>query len=284
MSRRIRATCARLCAFAFSVTGVASWKTDASANAGEDTAAFFSSGAQALRDGRAADAISSFEALADRGVVDPVLSYDRGLAYATRVRIGAEAPGDLGRAAHGFEEARDLTHDARLADDASRALVLIRSEVARRRVRAGETVEVDPARSLARTLAGLLSEDAWSAIAVAASSVLGFGLFVLWLATARRVRIAGGVASGIAGPVLAVAAVMTMAARHDRNHLREAVVVVANVRPSNERGTTAPGAAPLPEGARVEVVDAHGTWDRIRFGSIETWVASSALRPLARAD
>ena len=272
----------RACAIA--VVAVAALCAPARAQTGDDTVTLFSSGTAALRDGRAADAIASFEALADRGVVDPVLSYDRGIAYATRVRIGAEVSGDLGRAAHGFEEARDLTHDARLAEDATRGLTLVRSEVARRRVRAGEPVEVDPARGLARMLAGLLPEDVWSAVAVASSVAFGLGLFVRWIASARRTRIGGGVAAGMAGPALLVAVGMTLAARHDRMHLREAVLVTANARPTDERGVTRPGVAPLPEGARVEVVDARGPWSRIRFGSTDAWVASSALRPLARAD
>jgi hypothetical protein len=273
-----------LCVVAVIVGALAILSAAAPADAADDTSALFSSGTAALRDGRAADAIGSFEALADRGVVDAALSYDRGLAYAMRVRIGAESSGDLGRAAQGFEEARDLTHDVRLADDASRALTLVRSEVARRRVRLGEPVEVDPARSLSRTLAGLLAEDTWSVIAVAASVAMALGLFVRWMAGAPRARIGGGVASGIAGPVLVVAVAMTLAARHDRMHLREAVVVAANARPSDQRGIVAPGATPLPEGARVEVVDARGTWSRVRFGSIDAWIASSALRPLARVD
>jgi hypothetical protein len=254
------------------------------AHAGDDAAALFASGAAALRDGRAADAIASLEALADRGVVDPVASYDRGLAYATRARIGAEVPGDLGRAAHGFEEAREQSRDPELVDDASRALALVRSEIARRRVRAGEPVEVDPGRSLARTVAGLLAEDTWAGIAVVTSAALAAGLFVRWLARAGRVRVSGGVVAGVAAPLLAAAVAMTVAARHDRTHLREAVVVVSNARPSDERGITTPGATPLPEGSRVELVDARGAWSHVRFGSIETWLASSAVRELARAE
>ena len=132
------------------------------ARAAEEADGLFASGVSALNDGRPGDAIAALEALADRGVVDPVASYDRGLAYVRGAcRIGAEVPGDLGRAAHGFEEARDLTHDGKLADDANKALTVVRSEVARRRVRAGQPVEVDPGRSLSRALAGLLSEGTW---------------------------------------------------------------------------------------------------------------------------
>jgi hypothetical protein len=252
------------------------------ASAEDASVALFDSAARALRDGRASEAIAAFEALADRGVVDAVASYDRGLAYATRVHIGAEAPGDLGRAAHGFEEARDLSRDPRLGDDASRALGVVRGEIARRRMRAGEPVEVDPGRSLARTVAALLAEDTWALLSVVASAVLAIGLFVRWLARAPRVRVAGGVSAGVAAPLVAVAVAMTLAAQHDRASLREAVVVVASERPSDPRGIALPGATPLPEGARVEVVGERGAWTRVRFGAVDAWVSSAGLRELAR--
>jgi hypothetical protein len=252
------------------------------ARADDDPAALFAQATQALKEGRAGDAIASFEALADRGVVDAVASYDRGLAYAARVHIGAEVPGDLGRAAHGFEEARDLSRDPRLTEDATRALTVVRSEVARRRSRAGQPVEVDPGRSLARTVAGLLAEDTWAVLAAGASALLAVALFVRWLARMPRVRVACGVAAGIAAPVLAVSVAMTLAARHDRLGLREAVVVSSGARPTDERGIAVAGATPLPEGARVEIVEAGGAWTRVRFGAIEASVTAGALRDLAR--
>ncbi|HLK41140.1 MAG TPA: hypothetical protein VKU41_30525, partial [Polyangiaceae bacterium] len=204
--------------------------------------------------------------------------------YAMRVRIGAEVPGDLGRAVQGFEEARDLTSDPRLVEDASRALVVVRGEVAKRRLRAGEPVQVDPGRSLARTVAGLLTEDVWCGLAVLMSVVLGLGLFVRWLGAPRRVRVAGGLCAGVAAPGLAVTVAFTLAARHDRFNLREAVVVATNERPTDERGLALPGATPLPEGARVEIVGERGASTRVRFGTFEAWVSSSGLRGLARPD
>lgn len=254
----------------------------AQADDAQTPAALFSGGAQALREGRASDAIAAFEALADRGTLDPAASYDRGLAYAMRVRIGAEVPGDLGRAAQGFEEARDLTHDSKLADAASRALTVVRSEVARRRTRAGEPVEVDAGRSLARTLSSLLAEDSWCVLAAICSAILALGLFVRWIAVTRRLRVGGGVAAGLAAPLTLLAVVMALAARHDRLGVREAVVVTAGSRPSDERGIVAPGATPLPEGARVEVVDSRETRARIRFGALDGWVPATALRDIAR--
>jgi hypothetical protein len=250
----------------------------------DDPAALLAQATRASNEGRPGDAVAAFESLADRGVVDPVASYDRGLAYAARVRMGAEIPGDLGRAIHGFEEARDLTRDARLAEDATHALTVVRSEVARRRVRAGEPVEVDPGRSLARTAAHLLAEDTWARAAVAASALLAVGLFVRWLARASRVRIGGGVAAGVAAPVLALSLLMALAARHDRRTLREAVVVVASARPTDDRGITVPGATALPEGARVEILDDRATSRRVRFGTVEAWLPSDALRELARLE
>ena len=254
------------------------------AGAQDDPAAVFASGVEALHQGRPGDAIAQLEALADRGVLDPVASYDRGLAYAARVRIGAEVPGDLGRAAHGFEEARELSRDPRLADDANRALMVVRSEVARRRTRAGESVDVDAGRSLARAVAHLLSEDVWASCAAALSAVLAAGLFIRWLSRGSRSRAVGGVAAGVAAPLLAIAVAMNLASRRDRESLREAVVVSADARPTNERGIAIPGGVRLPEGARVEIVESRAAWTRVRFGATDAWVSSEALRELARAD
>ncbi|HTQ47307.1 MAG TPA: hypothetical protein VMI75_31340 [Polyangiaceae bacterium] len=275
-----RLLCAMLALIAFAIVAVSG--RAAHADDGETPSALFTKGVQALRDGRASDAIAAFESLADRGTVDPVASYDRGLAYAMRVRIGAEVSGDLGRAAHGFEEARDLTHDARLADAAARALTVVRSEVARRRTRAGEPVEVDAGRSLARTVSSLLAEDSWCVLAAVCSAILAIGLFVRWIALTRRLRVGGGVAAGLAAPVLLLAVLMALAARHDRLEVREAVVVTPGSRPSDQRGIVVPGSTPLPEGARVEVVDSRDTRARIRFGALDAWVPESALREIAR--
>jgi hypothetical protein len=246
--------------------------------------ALFAAGTRALQEGRAGDAIAAFEALADRGVVDAAASYDRALAYAARVRLGDEVSGDLGRAAHGFEEARDLSDDARLADDAARALVVVRSEVARRRMRAGQPVEVDPSRSLARALSRLLSEDVWAVLCALAAVALGAGLFVRWFGRSPRARLTGGVTAGVAVPVLAVAMAMTLAVRRDRGTLREAVVISPAARPTDERGIALGGATPLPEGARVEIIAERGGASRVRFGPTDAWVASGVLREMARRE
>jgi hypothetical protein len=145
-------------------------------------------------------------------------------------------------------------------------------------------VEVDAGRSLARAVARLLSEDAWALFAAASAAAIGLGLFVRWLARAPRARVIGGVVAGVAVPVLLVATVMAVAARRDRQSLREAVVVSAAARPTDERGITLPGATPLAEGARVEIIASHAAWTRVRFGATEAWLPTTALRELARLD
>ena len=158
----------------------------------------------------------------------PSRATTRGLAYAMRVRIGAEVPGDLGRAAHGFEEARDLSNEPGLSDDAGRGLAVVRGDIARRRLRTGDPVEVDPGRSLSRALAGLLPETAWSSLAVAFSAALAAGLFALWLGRNPRTRIAGGVTASIAGPVLVLAVGMTLGRAATTASVSEAVVVTSS--------------------------------------------------------
>ena len=258
---------------------------ESSPSSPDDSAAvLFATATKALHEGRAGDAIGAFETLADDGVVDAVASYDRGLAYALRVRIGAEVAGDLGRAAQGLEEARELSRDPRLTDDATAALGLVRGEIARRRLRAGEPVELEPGRSLARTLAGLLPEGLWSATAVVFSVALAGGLFARGWSARTKVRIAGGVVASVAVPALAVAVGMTLAARHDRWTLREAVVVAPGARPTDSRGLVLPGGTELPEGARVEVVESRAASTHVRFGTVDAWIPSGALREIARID
>jgi hypothetical protein len=250
----------------------------------DEIAAIFGAGIQALGDGRPGDAVADFEALGDRGVVDPIVSFDRGLAYAERVRGRGAIPGDLGRAAHGFEEARALTQDPALVRDATKALATIRAEVARRRALAGNPVEVDPGVSLGRAIIALAPEDGWGVLAGAASLLLTVSLFVRWLSTERRARIGAAIAMAVAIPALAGGALLALAARDDRLHLREGVIVSESARLSDDRHIALAGAAPLPEAARVTIEEAANGWARVRFGAQKGFVPSPAVRPLARPD
>lgn len=240
------------------------------------------SGIQAIADERPNDATSAFEILADRGRVDPVASYDRGLAYALRVRTGNESPGDLGKAAHGFEEAIALTDDPALRRDAQRALEQVRTEVGRRRAREGTAVELDVRRPLWRALGQALPEDAWAGLAIAASMLFAVALFFRWRSVGR-LRAASNVAAFTLVPIALLAAAATEIARHDRRYLREAVVIAENARLSDARGVTLAGSSPLPEGARVEIVnpEAIGTLTEVKAAGVQAFLPTSSLRPIA---
>jgi hypothetical protein len=108
------------------------------------------------------------------------------------------------------------------------------------------------------------------------------GLFLRRAVRGRRARVAGGVVAGLAAPALLISIAMTLSARHDRESLREAVVVSAGARPADERGVTTPGAFPLPEGARVELLESRSGWSRFRFGTSEGWIPTGSLRELER--
>ena len=258
--------------------------TPDAAGSGDEIATLFNAGVHALAEERPGDAVANFEALADRGVVDPVVSFDRGLAYAQRVRGRSPLPGDLGRAALGFEEARALTRDPELAREATKALGVIRAEVARRRALAGEPVEVDPGISLGRALVGLAPEDDWAAMALGAAAVLTIALFLRWRSDARRVKIGSAIGIAVSGLTLAAGLLLVFAARDERLHLREGIIVSDAARLSDEHHLTLPGAAPLPEAARVTIEDASGGWAYVRFGPARGWVPSPVVRPLARVD
>jgi hypothetical protein len=247
-----------------------------------DAPALFKSGLDALAAGRPSEAIAKLESLGDRGVVDPVLSYDRGLAYAARVRAGAEVPGDLGRAAHGFEEARDLSHDPHLAADAATALEIVRSEVAHRRSRAGDPVEIEHGFTLGRSIVDLLPENAWAAIAGLMTLVLTASFVARRLFQARRLKVAATTAGAISGALFALTALLAWAARDARLHLREGVVVTPNARLLDEQHVVLSSVAPIPEGVRIRILDESGGFSRIVVGGATGSLPSSAVLPLAK--
>ncbi len=250
--------------------------------AAQDPATLFREATDALAGERLVDAIAKLEALGDRGVVDAAVSFDRGVAYAMRARTSAGQPGDLGRAVHGFEEARELSHDGRTDDEAKRALVSLRAEVARRRARAGESAELAVSASLGRALVELASENTWSGLALAASLVLSVAIVLRARAQAGRAKVAANTTMGIAGAVLVATALLADAARDARLHLREAIVVTPGTRLLDARKVVLPGRDALAEGARVRLLDEEGGFSHIDTGSAEGWVGTNAVLPLAK--
>jgi hypothetical protein len=247
-----------------------------------DPAALFRGANEALTGDRPSEAIAKLEALADRGVVDAVVSYNRGLAYAARVRAGGEQSGDLGRAAHGFEEARELTRDAALAQEATNALTIVRSEIARRRSRSGESIEIEHGVSLGRAITGLLSENVWAAIAAVMTVLLSVAIVLRRIQTAPRARVAATTLGGLSGGLLVITAVLAWAARDARIHLHEGVIITPNARLLDSRHLAMEGIAPLPEGARAQVLEESGGFSRLSVGGKDGYLPSSAVLPLTK--
>ncbi len=256
----------------------------AQAPSASETDDLFNSGKGALEGGRPADAIAAFEALADRGILDPTVSFDRALAYAERVRRGAGQPGDLGQAAHGFEEARDLSSDDVLDADAARGLVVVRGEVARRKARAGEPVDLDKGDPLGRAIVRLAPEWLWERAALLATLVMTVALIVRRRSSARRVRLGAAISFAVTAPALVALLALTLAARHERLDVRDGVVISAAAHLADERGIALAGGATVPEGARVRVVEARTGLSRIVWGTTEGWLQAAAVRPLAHLE
>jgi hypothetical protein len=252
------------------------------ARADEDPLALFEQAHASLEAGRPTEAIAELEALGDRGIVDPVISFDRGLAYASRVHAGAEKPGDLGRAAHGFEEARELSDDPRLLEDAVRALASVRAEVARRRAHAGEPVEIDIGDSLGRSIVRLLPENVWATLAAVFAAFASVAILARARASAARAKVAAATTLGIAGALLVATTGLAYAARDARLHVHEAVIVAPAARLLDERHLALSGLPPLPEGSRVRLVHESAGFSRVVLGGAEGFLASSALLPIAK--
>lgn len=228
----------------------------------------------ALAGGRVREAIERAEAYADRGLSHPDLAYDRGVAYALRARSADARPGDLGRAAAAFEETLLLRDDDA---EAARALELVRAEAARRRARAGGTVDVVEGPGLARTAAAVMPERAWEAVAVAAAIAIA----VAWpLRRSPRAARSAYVVASVAAVLLAVSASALAVLRHTRATVEIGVVVDEVARLS---GADGPGATQLPEGARVDVLGRAGAEVTVRWGQRVGKLPGSAVRVVGRA-
>lgn len=244
--------------------------------AADDTEARFGRAAAALEKNLADRAILELEALADRGVRHPDVSYDRGLAYAMRARSDHATPGDLGRAAAAFEEALRL----RASDgEAARALDLVRAEIARRRSRQDKS---DPIvrPSLDRVLLSLLSPAGWAIAAMGTSALLAIGLLL-------RKRPAGAlhIAGSVMTPITLLALLGLIPAASAAKWLEEtrgAGVVVApeaSMRDAKGQPVSAPA---VPEGTLLEVGERDDASLFVRWGSYEGWVPATSVLVLVK--
>lgn len=242
--------------------------------AADEPADVFARGVLALQKGDFTTAIAELESLADRGFVHPDASFDRGLAYVSRVRAGADRPGDLGRAAAAFAEASLLRGGD--DDEASRALDAVRAEAARRRSRQGrEVLDVRP--SLSRLVVGLASERAYSIVAFIAS--LGLAAALVLRRRTGPAHVVGSVLAPTSALALTLFAGLAFFARHLAETTAPGIIVASEVHLTDELGTTR-GGEPIPEAAAVEVAERSGTRVRVRWGSVEGWAPAGSVRVL----
>jgi len=232
----------------------------------------FDEGVAALEQTDHERAVAVFESLADRGYRHPDVSYNRAMAYLARVRAKQGRPGDLGRAAAGFEEVLLL----RPSDEsAQHALEVVRAEVARLTPKSNRSdVVVNP--SLDRIIVGLLSESVWAWGAIVGSGLLSVGL-VLRRRRIAAMHLAGVIAISVGAVVMVVFGVSAGWSRYLRETTVPAVVVGTDVRFVDDRGVVITRELPIPEAARVEVLERRGGLSRVRYGQREGWVHGGGL-------
>ncbi|MFO0548470.1 MAG: hypothetical protein U0271_08795 [Polyangiaceae bacterium] len=236
----------------------------------------FSRATAALRAKRYDEAILELEALADEGYLHADIAYDRGLAYALRAATPGAQPGDLGRAAAAFEEAKRM---APRDEESARSLDLVRAEVARRRSKEDKKdVIVRP--SLDRVILTAFSPNVWAYFAMASSLLLGLGL-VLWRAKKTGiVHVTGSVLSPIAFVATVTLAPIGYFSRRHADTTKSAVVVAPEITLKTDDGEKS-DAPTIPEATLVEIGQRRDDDVLVRWGSYEGYAPARSVRVLA---
>jgi hypothetical protein len=242
----------------------------------------FSTGVAALEKGSHDEAIDQFEMLADRGLIHPDASYNRGLAYAQRANSSGTRPGDLGQAAAAFEEASLLRRDDK---EAPQALLLVRDELARSRSRRPAN-QIGGAPAFPQAIVTLIPEGIWALIALIGSITLAAGLLVRRALRTDAARLSAATAGWVGGVVFVIALSATLLAVHDRNRFDPGVTIIRDASLLDELGrplTASPGKTrSLPEGTRVDMGEQRGRLTRVRWGDTSGWLLTGQLRQLAQ--
>jgi len=248
-----------------------------------DSKIIFNRATTAIEAGAPSEAIAELELLADRGVLDPDVSFNRAVAYIKRAKTSRGQPGDLGRAVAALEETIALRpSDAQ----AEAALQRVQSELSRERSRRGsQSLLVRP--SIGRALVRLFPENFWALSAMLASGFCTLGLLVAWLASSPRRRFVGKVTASISGAFGILAGVMIFAAVQIRHTVTIGVVTVPEARLRDAAGvplpvTVARDSANIPEGARVDISRLSDRYAEILWGETKAWVQLSDLQVLPK--
>ena len=260
---------ASLVAVSLTALGALAAPIDATSRAG------FERATEALAADEPDRAVVELEKLADRGIVHPDVSYDRGLAYLRKAGSGVRKPGDLGQAIAGFQECLELDPgDA----EATRALEAAELLLAKDRSRKRNDVLVDTAPLSLRALRFL--EPNWLLVArILGAALLALGL-VFGFTRRTSLRLAGTVLSIVGGFVLITASLLATL-RSSATRGAPAVVVVERAPLVEPSGRTETKKRALVEGQKVQLISDDGRWARIRTDGDDAWVARSSLRLVA---
>lgn len=233
--------------------------------------------------GAFSEAVDQLEALSDRGVVHPDVSFNRGLVYVRRAESPAKQRTDLGQAAAAFQEAAELDPSDK---ESTMLLERVREEIsARRASRSSEPLMARP--RLLRALLGLIGEDIWAAIALVGSLALTVGLALRFWTRARSAHLSAGVAGALGLSFLVLGGSMAAAARHLRLTTSPAVVIAEQAQLLDEAGRPVSSASHrdvgnvIPEGSPVYIKEMRGALALVEWGDLETWVNLRELRRLA---
>lgn len=229
----------------------------------------------AIDKGDIANAIVELESMADSGVVHPDVSYNRGIAYATRAQSSAAEPGDLGRAAAAFEEAVRLRPGDK---DADKALDMIRGEVTRRRSKQDKK-DVIVRATLGTAVLELLPVGVWSLAAMGASLLGSLGLLMRWRKSGW-IHVIGAVLAPLAIVLMLALIPIAYLARDHEETTKPGVLVApeAALEQDNGKATDAPN---IPEGSLVELGRRKDDKVFVRWGNYEGWLPWRTVRALA---
>ena len=98
----------------------------------------------------------------------------------------------------------------------------------------------------------------------------------------KRLKVAGTTTCAVAGGLLAVTAFILSSARDARHHVRDAVVIASGARLLDARHVAMTSVAPVPEGARVQLLDESGDFAHVVSERAEGWLPSNAVLPMAK--
>lgn len=229
----------------------------------------------AIDKGDIANAIVELESMADSGVIHPDVSYNRGIAYATRAQSSTAEPGDLGRAAAGFEETLRLRPGDK---DAEKALDMIRGEITRRRSKQDKK-DVIVRATLGTAVLELLPVGVWSLAAMGASLLGGIGLLLRWRKSGW-IHVVGAVLAPLSLIIMVALIPIAYLARDHEETTKPGVLVVheAALEQDSGKATDAPN---IPEGSLVELGRRKDDKVFVRWGNYEGWLPWRTVRPLA---